>query len=73
MPITELVFTEPTYVVIHDGEGFVQYLEGEPGTALGTGQPHVETFTDEAAARARAEELGFIFPDPEPEEAPGEP
>ena len=35
-----------------------------PGTELVT--PHiVEIFTDEAEAKARAEELGYIFPDPD--------
>jgi len=63
--MTELAFTERTFVVVHDDNGFVQYLDCEAGTALGTGQPHVEQFTDEAAARARAEELGYIFSAPE--------
>jgi hypothetical protein len=35
-----------------------------PGTELVT--PHtVEIFTDEAEAEARAEELGYVFPDPD--------
>ena len=65
--MTELVFTERTFVVIHDNNGFVQYLDCEAGTALGTGQPEVEQFTDEEAARARAIELGYVFPVVEPD------
>lgn len=56
-------FTELTYAVIHNDDGYLQYSEMEPGTALET--PHtVETFTDEAAAKARAEELGYDFTEP---------
>lgn len=65
MPVTELTFTEHTFVVIHDDNGLVHYLDCEADTALGTGQPHIEQFTDEAEAKARAEELGYVFPDPE--------
>lgn len=57
-------FTELTYVVIHGPDSYLQYNEFDAGAALET--PHtVETFTDEAAAKARAEELGYIFPDPD--------
>lgn len=57
-------FDELTYAVIHGDDGFLQYSEMESGTELET--PHaVETFTDEAAARARAIELGYVFPEPE--------
>jgi hypothetical protein len=57
-------FTEQSYVVIHNDDGYLQYSEMEPGTELVT--PHtVEIFTDEAEAIARAEELGYVFPDPD--------
>ena len=57
-------FTEDSYVVIHNDDGYLQYSEMEPGTELVT--PHtVEIFTDEAEAIARAEELGYVFPDPD--------
>jgi hypothetical protein len=57
-------FTELTYAVIHSEDGYLQYSEMEPGTELVT--PHtVEIFTDEAEAIARAEELGYVFPDPD--------
>lgn len=63
MTPTHLSFTEPTYVVIRDGEGNLEYYECEPGTELGTGQPHVEPFTDEALAKGRVKELGYVFPE----------
>ena len=63
--ITELTFAVYTYVVAHNNAGLVHYLECKPGTTLGTGQPHVEQFTDETLAIARATELGYVFPDPE--------
>ena len=57
-------FSELSYVVIHSDDGYLQYSEMEPGTALVT--PHtVEIFTDEAAAKARAKELGYDFTEPE--------
>lgn len=57
-------FTEQTYVVIHSDDGYLQYNEMEPDTELVT--PHtVETFTDEDLAIARAEELGYVFADPD--------
>lgn len=57
-------FTELSYVVIHNDDDYMQYDEMGPGTELAT--PHtVEIFTDEAEAKARAEELGYIFPDPD--------
>lgn len=64
MPITELAFSERTLVVLHNDEGLVLYHDMEPGSALGTGLPHVEQFTDEEEAKARALELGYVFPDP---------
>jgi hypothetical protein len=57
-------FTEQSYVVIHNDDDYLQYSEMEPGTELVT--PHtVEIFTDETPAIARAEELGYVFPDPD--------
>tara|TARA_S200002703_G_scaffold152281_1_gene152554 strand:- start:155 stop:355 length:201 start_codon:yes stop_codon:yes gene_type:complete len=53
-----------TYYVCH-GFGTVQYVELKEDRAFGTGLPNTETFTDESAARARAEELGWVFPEPE--------
>jgi hypothetical protein len=65
-------FTEQSYVVIHNDDGYLQYSEMEPGTELET--PHtVEIFTDEAEAKARAEELGYVFPDPDALPEPLEP
>jgi len=65
-------FTEDSYVVIHNDDGYLQYSEMEPGTELVT--PHtVEIFTDEAEAIARAEELGYVFPDPDALPEPLEP
>jgi len=60
-------FTEQSYVVIHNDDGYLQYSDMEPGTELVT--PHtVEIFTDEDQAIARAEELGYVFPDPDASE-----
>jgi hypothetical protein len=67
-------FTEQSYAVIHNDDGYLQYSEMEPGTELVT--PHtVEIFTDEDEAIARAEELGYVFADPDamPEPLPLEP
>lgn len=62
-------FDELTYAVIHNEDGYLQYDEMDPGTELVT--PHtVETFTDEALAKARAEELGYVFVDPTAPPAP---
>jgi hypothetical protein len=56
-------FTDLTYVVLHGDNGFVQYAEVGPNAAVET--PHiVESFTDESEAKARAEELGYVFDDP---------
>jgi hypothetical protein len=61
-------FTEPTYVVIHGTDGYLQYSELDSGTELET--PHtVEIFTDEDTATARATELGWVAP-PDPEDDP---
>lgn len=51
-----------TYYVCH-GPNAVHYIEVEAGSAFSTGQPNSESFTDETAARARAEELGYVFTD----------
>ena len=50
-----------TYYVCH-GPNAVHYIEVEEGTAFNSGQPNNESFTDEATARTRAEELGYVFP-----------
>ena len=49
-----------TYYVCH-GTGTVHYIEVGDGSTFVTGQPAVEEFTDEAAAKARAIELGYVF------------
>ena len=49
-----------TYYICH-GPNAVHFLEVEEGQTFTTGQPNTESFTDEAAARARAEELGYVF------------
>jgi len=53
-----------TYYVCH-GTGAVHYIEVGDGSAFVTGQPTVEEFTDEAAAKARATELGYVFDEEE--------
>lgn len=51
-----------TYCVCH-GPEVVHYIEVNDGSSFFTGQPDTEPFTDEALARARAEELGYVFED----------
>ncbi len=51
-----------TYYICH-GAGTVHYIEIGEGQAFKTGQPTVEEFTDEAVAKARAIELGYVFED----------
>jgi len=58
-------FDELTYAVIYSDDGYVQYNEMSSGSALETDHV-VELFTEEAAAKARAEELGYVFVDPTP-------
>ena len=48
------------YYVCHGPEA-VHYLEVYGSSAFSTGQPNSESFTDRSAARARAEELGYVF------------
>jgi hypothetical protein len=53
-----------TYYICH-GAGAVHYIEVPEGTSFASGQPTIEEFTDEAVAIARAEELGYVFPEEE--------
>lgn len=53
-----------TYYVCH-GPDAVHYIEVEPGTDFKSGQPNVEQFDNEQEAKARAEELGYVFTDEE--------
>lgn len=53
-----------TYYICH-GTGAVHYIEISDGSIFVTGQPTVEEFTDEAAAKARAIELGYVFEEAE--------
>ena len=50
-----------TYYICH-GSGTVHYIEVPEGTDFASGQPNIEEFSEEPAARARAEELGYVFP-----------
>ena len=65
MPLTLDFMT--TYYVCH-GPDVVHYVEVAEGSAFETGQPNSESFTDETAARARAEELGYVFTDEDEDE-----
>ena len=56
-----------TYHVCH-GAGAVHYIEVPEGSSFASGQPTVEDFTDGTAARARAEELGYVFTDEDEDE-----
>jgi len=53
-----------TYYVCH-GPGAVHYVELEQGSAFKSGQPSIEQFDNEQEAKARAEELGYVFTDEE--------
>ena len=48
-----------TYYICHGTE--VHYIEIGVGSTFITGQSTVEEFTDEAVAKARAIELGYVF------------
>ncbi len=49
-----------TYHVCH-GAGAVHFIEVSEGTSFASGQPTIEEFTDEALAKERAIELGYVF------------
>jgi len=55
-------FTEIKWIVCH-GNGIVHFTELPIGGGMSTGLPNCEHFTDEAEAVARAEELGYEFPE----------
>lgn len=52
------------YYICH-GSGAVHYIEVSEGSSFASGQPTVEEFTNEAAAKARAIELGYVFDEKE--------
>jgi len=58
--------TEPVWFVCH-GPSAVFYNALQAGQSLASGQPNIEKFTDEAAAKARAIELGYVFEEDETE------
>lgn len=49
------------YFIAHNGADVVHPGVLEPGIGVETGQPTLETFTDEAAWKARAAELGVVI------------
>jgi hypothetical protein len=49
-----------TYYVCH-GPDVVHYVESDGASTVTSGQPNIEQFDDEQEARARAEELGYVF------------
>ncbi len=51
-----------TYYVCH-GPSTVHYMEVSAGSSMTSGQPNIEQFDNEAAAKTRAEELGHVFPE----------
>ena len=53
-----------TYHICH-GAGAVHYIEVPEGSSFTSGQPIIEDFTDEATAKARATELGYVFDEEE--------
>ena len=55
-----------TYYVCH-GPNAVHYVEVEGDSYMSSGQPNIEQFDNEAAAVARATELGYVFPTEEEE------
>jgi hypothetical protein len=50
-----------TYYVCH-GPDVVHYVELEQGSAFKSGQPNIQQFDNEQEGKARAEELGYVFP-----------
>ena len=48
------------YYICHGPEA-VHYIEVPEGTTFSSGQQTIEEFADEAAAKARAIELGYVF------------
>ena len=48
------------YYICH-GPDVVHYVEAENTSCFGSGQPNIEEFTDEALAKERAIELGYVF------------
>jgi hypothetical protein len=65
MAITEIPAsaTDKWYVCHSGGDkpAVVHLVELPAGSSLGTGQPTVEPFDDEAAATVRAVELGYVI------------
>jgi len=55
-----------TYYVCH-GPSAVHYNEVSAGSSMTSGQPNIEQFDNEAAAKTRAEELGYVFSEDIPE------
>jgi hypothetical protein len=49
-----------TYCVCH-GPDVVHYVESDGTSTVASGQPNIEQFDDEQEAKARAEELGYVF------------
>ena len=53
-----------TYYVCH-GPNAVHYVESDKASTMTSGQPNIEQFDNEQEAKARAEELGYVFTDEE--------
>lgn len=49
-----------SYYVCH-GPNVVHYVESNNGETIVSGQPDIEQFDNEQEAKARAEELGYVF------------
>ena len=49
-----------TYYVCH-GPNVVHYVESDESSTMTSGQPNIEQFDNEQEAKARAEELGYVF------------
>jgi len=58
--------SDPSYYVCH-GPDVVHFVEIDGESTMTSGQPNIEKFTDEAAAKARAIELGYVFDENEEE------
>jgi len=58
--------SNPSYYVCH-GPDAVHFVESDGASTVTSGQPNIEKFTDEAAAKARAIELGYVFEEDETE------
>jgi len=67
----DLKAKEKTWWIAHNNKDIFHYGIVERGNEVTTGQPELETFTDETSWRARATALGFEIKDQPDKPVPG--